>query len=122
MSEEKIAITSKPLARISSKDSEVLFRNIKNKPVQKAKNLLNQLLEQKKNIQGRYFTKASKEVLALIEDCEANAEAKGLDKDKLFVKTAQSSKSFGFMLPKSRYTHRGKRAKICQLKLELEER
>jgi len=122
MNEDKIAIASRPMARVSLKDSVVLFKHIQNKPVKKAKNLLNELLSEKKNIEGRYFTKASKEVLRLIEDCEANAEAKGLDTEKLFVRRTQANKTFGFMLPKSRWTHRGRRAKICELKLEIEER
>lgn len=122
MKEEKTVITSRPLAKISLKDSITLFKNVKNKPVAKAKTMLNELLSEKRKLEGRYFTKASKEILDLIEDCEVNAEAKGLDKEKLFVKNCTASKSFGFMLPKSRYSHRGKRAKICQLKLELEER
>jgi len=122
MKQEKIAKASRPLARVSLKDSVVLFKHIKNKPTGKAKILLNELISEKKNINGRYFTKASNEMLDLIEDCEANAEAKGLDTEKLFVRHGQTNKTFGFMLPKSRWSHRGKRAKICELKIELEER
>ncbi len=122
MKQEKIAITAKPLARTSLKDSALLFKHIRNKPVEKAKTLLNELISQKKSIDGKYFPKTSKEILDLIEDCEANAEAKGLSKERLFVRHAQANKTFRFYLPKSRFSHRGKRAKICELKLELEER
>jgi len=122
MKQDKTAIASRPLAKVSLKDSNTLFKHIRNKPVRKAKTLLNELILEKKNIQGRYFTKASKKILELIEDCEANAEAKGLDVERLFIKHAQANKSFKFMLPKSRWTHRGRKAKICGLKLELEER
>lgn len=122
MKQEKTAIASRPLARVSLKDSNVLFSHIRNKPTRKAKNLLNELLAEKRNIEGRYFTKASEEMLRLIEDCEANAEAKGLDTERLFIKTGQANKSFKFMLPKSRWSHRGRKAKICSLKIELEER
>ena len=122
MKQEKVAIASRPLARISLKDSVVLFRHIRNKPVVKAKNFLNELLKEKKNIDGRYFTKASGVILELIEDCESNAEAKGLDIGRLFIRHGQVNKTFGFMLPKSRWSHRGRDAKICQLKIEVEER
>ena len=121
MKQEKISIASRPLAKVSKKDSVVLFKHINNKSVKKAKTLLNELLEEKRSINGRYFTKASEEILNLIKDCEANAEAKGLDMEKLFVRHTQTNKTSGFMLPKSRWTHRGRRAKICELKLELEE-
>ena len=119
---EKIAVASRPLARVSLKDSATIFENIKNKPTRKAKNFLNELISRKRNLGGRYFTKASKEILSLIEECESNAESKGLDVDRLFVKSCTANKSFGFILPKSRWTHRGRRAKICSLKIELEER
>ncbi|PIV69411.1 MAG: hypothetical protein COS07_00850 [Candidatus Aenigmarchaeota archaeon CG01_land_8_20_14_3_00_37_9] len=110
------------MADVSLKDSNFLFKHIRNKQTDKAKTLLNELLLKKKSLEGRYFTKASKRIIELIESGESNAEAKGLDKEKLFIKHAQANKSFGFMLPKSRWSHRGRKAKICELKLELEER
>ena len=115
----KTATASNSTARISRKDSITLFKNIRRKPVRKAKRLLNDLLEEKRNIDGRYFTKASKEILGLIESAERNAEAKGLDTEKLLIKEAKAEHSFRFYLPKSRYSHRGKRAKICQLSMTL---
>jgi large subunit ribosomal protein L22 len=122
MNQEKTAVASRPIARVSLKDSVVLFRHIKNKPVSKAKNILNELLDEKSTINGRYFTNASREILDLIEECEANADSKGLDTNKLFVKKTRANKSFGFILPKSRWSHRGRKAKICSLKIELEEK
>jgi len=122
MKQEKTIISSRPLARVSLKDSNTIFQKIRNKPIKKSKTLLNQLLDQKINIDGRYFTKASKEILELIEDAEKNADAKGLNTDKLFVKQAVANKSFRYYLPKSRFSHRGRRAKICQLKIIIEER
>ncbi len=122
MKQERTAIASRPLARVSLKDSNTLFSRMRNKPVRKAKTLLEELIDRKKNISGKYYPKVSKEILRLIKDCEANAEAKGLNKNRLFVKHAQANKSFKFMLPKSRWTHRGREAKICSLKIELEER
>jgi len=119
---KKIAEASKPLARVSLKDSAVIFANIKNKSTKKAKQLLNDLLTQKKSIDGKYYTKASKEILTLVEDAEKNAEAKDLNVDKLFIKEAIVGKAFRFMLPKSRFSHRGRQAKICRLKMKVEER
>jgi len=118
----KTVTASRPTARVSLKDSNTIFKRIRNKPVKKVKTLLNDLISQKRNIEGRYFTKASKEILDLIESTEKSAEAQGLDTEKLFIKEAVANKSFRFYLPKSRWTHRGRRAKICQLKITLEER
>ncbi len=113
---------SKPNARVSMKDSILLFNQIRNKPVSKAKLLLNSLIEQKRNLNGRYYTLVSKEILGLLNDAEANAESLGLDTEKLFIKNASANKTFTFMLPKSRFSHRGRKAKISSLEVTLEER
>ena len=118
----KTAIARRPLARVSLKDSVVIFRQIKNKRVDKAKMFLNELIEQKKSLDGKYYTGACKEILDLLKSAESNAESLGLDTERLFIKRAVANKSFRFILPKSRWSHRGKKAKICQLEIELEER
>jgi ribosomal protein L22 len=118
----KTATASRPNARISIKDSVLILKNIRNKPVNKAKIFLQELIDEKKDIQGKHYTGASKEILSLVEEAETNAESLGLDTEKLFLKEAVANKSFTFMLPKSRYSHRGKKAKICQLNITVEER
>lgn len=119
---KKTVKASRPIARVSLKDSIVIFKQIRNKKLEKAKNLLNDLINQKRSLDGKYYTKTSKEILDLLESAQANAESLGLDTEKLFIKKAVANKSFRFMLPKSRWSHRGKKAKICQLEVELEER
>jgi len=113
---------SRPTARVSLRDSVLIFKNIRNKSVKKVKGLLNDMINQKRNLNGKHYTGASKEILSLIEEAENNAESLGLDTEKLFVKEAVANKAFTYMLPKSRWSHRGKRAKICQLKIIIEER
>ncbi len=118
----KTAISKNPNARTSLKDSIYVFNQIRNKPALKAKALLNDLIEEKKNLSGRYYKTSCREILTLLEDAEANAESLGLNTDKLFIKNAVAHKTFTFMLPKSRWSHRGKRAKLCKLEMILEER
>ena len=118
----KTTTASRPVARISLKDAILIFKNVRKKPVKKVKALLNDLINEKRNIQGKHFTGASKEILGLIKEAETNAESLGLDAEKLFLKEAVANKTFTYMLPKSRYSHRGKRAKLCQLKITVEER
>lgn len=118
----KTATASRSIARISLKDAVTILKNVRMKPVNKAKSLLNDLINEKRNIQGKHFTGASKEILSLIEEAETNAESLGLDTEKLFVKKAVANKTFTYILPKSRYSHRGKRAKLCQLEITVEER
>lgn len=115
----KTVSASRPNARVSLKDSVVIFKKIRNKPVKKVKMLLNDMINRKRDLNGKYYSGASKEILSLIEEAEGNAESLGLDTEKLFIKEAVADKAFTFMLPKSRWSHRGRRAKICQLKLVL---
>ena len=118
----QMATASKPTARVSLKDSVKILRNVRNKPVEKAKAFLNDLINQKRDIDGKYYTGACKAILELIEEAENNADSLGLGREKLFVKEAVANQTFRYMLPKSRYSHRGKKAKLCQLKINLEER
>ena len=118
----KTTTSSRPVARTSLKDSIFLFKQIRRKPLKKAKSLLNDLISQKRDLDGKYYTGSSKVILELLGDAEANAEAKGLDTEKLFIKEASANKTFRFMLPKSRWSHRGKKAKLSNLKITLEER
>lgn len=122
MMPKEFAVAKNPLARVSRKDSILLFKYIRNKSTARSKAFLQQLIDQKRNINGRYYPKASKEMVSLLEQAERNGEAKGLDPEKLFVKSAKANKIFRFYLPKSRFTHRGRLAKICNLEIEVEER
>ena len=113
----KTATASRPIARISLKDSITILKNVRKKPVNKVKTLLNDMINEKRNIRGKHYTGASKGILKLVEEAEANAEVLGMDTERLFIKEAVANKSFTYMLPKSRWSHRGKRAKLCQLKI-----
>lgn len=118
----KTAVSKNPMARASLKDSVYICSQIRNKPTSKAKALLNDLIEEKRSMSGRYYKTACKEILMVLDNAEANAESMGLNTDKLFVKNAVAHKTFTFMLPKSRWSHRGKRSKLCKLEMIVEER
>ena len=115
----KTTTASRPIAKISIRDSLKILKYVRNKPVIKAKAFLNGLISEKMNINKKHYTGASKEILALVEEAENNAESLDMDKDKLFIKEAVANQTFRYMLPKSRYSHRGRKAKLCQLKVTL---
>lgn len=119
---KKTATAKRSIARVSLRDSVRIFKNIRNKPVKKVKMFLNDLIKQKRDIDGKYYTGASKAILNLIEEVENNADSQGLDRERLFIKEAVANQSFRFMLPKSRWSHRGRKAKLCQLSITVEER
>ncbi len=71
--------------RISTKHSVQICAVIRNKTLARAKRLLNDLDTQKRNLEGKYHTKAVREFLNMLNSCEKNAEFLGLDNEKLFV-------------------------------------
>ncbi|MBU5689943.1 MAG: uL22 family ribosomal protein [Candidatus Aenigmatarchaeota archaeon] len=119
---DKTAKAKRTNARVSMKDANVIFKKLRRKKLEKAKAFLQRLIDKKEDIDGKYYTGACKVILELLEDVQANAEAKNLDTEKLFIKKLAANKSFTFVLPKSRITHRGRRAKMCHLEVEVEER
>jgi len=119
----KKTATAKSQPRISLKHSIEIAKEIRRKPVNKAINFLNNLIDKKVKLpNGRYHTKAAEEILNLIESAKANAEFKGLNIEKLFIKEFKTNKSFRFIKPKTRFRFRGRQAKICNLEITLEER
>ena len=71
--------------RISTKSAEVLCNVIRNKPLTRARRLLEGLVTGDRNLKGKYYSKTSKAMLNLLNSCEKNAEFKGLEIDRLFV-------------------------------------
>jgi large subunit ribosomal protein L22 len=109
-------------ARISLKHAIIICRNLKNKKIDKAKKFLNDLIERKISLDGKYYTGATKKILEVLENAEANAKEKNLNLERLFIKTAKADKGAGFVRPRSRARFRGRRIKSTNITIELEER
>ena len=109
-------------ARISLKHSLVLCKKLKGKRLDKAKKFLEDLIAQKVNINGKYYTKTAKNLLDLLKTSEANATQKGLNPEKLFIKQIKADKGLRFYRPRTRWHLRRERIKAVNLKVELEER
>jgi len=109
-------------ARISTKYSLVLSRELKNMQIDKAKDLLTGLVERKRNLKRKYFTLTAKKFLEILENAEANAKQKDLNLDRTFVKVAKANKAGKMMFPKSRSKFRGREAKSTNIEIVLEER
>jgi len=60
--------------------------------------------------------------LEILSYAEANANVKGLNTERLYVKSAKADKGRTFIRPKTRFKSRGRRAKSTNLKIILEER
>ncbi len=109
-------------ARISIKHSVVICRALRGKRLEKAKTLLQDMSLGKKDLDGKYYSKASRRLLELLNEGEANAVQKGMDASKLFITAARPSKARGFYRPRSRAKLRGREAKATNVEIVLEER
>ena len=85
--------------RISLKNSILLCKKIKGLKLSKAKKFLEDLINQKISIQGKYYTKTAKEILKILKEAEANAKYKNLDIEKLFIKIAKADKGEKIIRP-----------------------
>ncbi len=70
---------------ISTKDAVIVCRKIRGMKFEDAEKFLEDLLAQKRSIDGKYYTKTVREILKLLESCKANAENLGLDEEFLVV-------------------------------------
>ena len=61
--------------RISFKHSQMLADAVRNKNLAKAKNLLNEVLAEKKTIDGKVLPRATTAFLTLLKSAEANAKS-----------------------------------------------
>ena len=115
-------VIAKTTARVSLKDSIVLCKIIRNKRAERVKKLLQNLLDKKESINGKYYTKTTEKILELLEVAIANAKQKNMDEKKLFIKMAKADKGPTIVLPKSRAKFRGRKAKSTNLTIVLVEK
>ena len=106
--------------RISRKSSVLICKHLSKMKLEKGKKFLHNLIEEKENLKGKYYTNVAKELSGLLASAEANAEAKGLDLNKLQI-FASAHKGFTFWRPRNWKQRRTKR-KITNIQIVLEER
>lgn len=117
----KTAVAKTKNSRISLKHSITICRFLKNMKLSKARAFLENVLKGKESYNGKYYTSATKEFLSLLKAVEANAKKKGLNTDKLFIKTIKADKGETMYLPK-RAKFLPRRAKTTHLTVIVEER
>ena len=106
--------------RISTKDSVIVCKAISKMKYQRGKELLESLINKKRDLMGKYYTKSTNEILTILENAGNNAEVKGLDLDKLSI-NASAHKAFKLTTPR-RFKLRRKTAKNTNIQIILEER
>lgn len=71
--------------RISTKSSVKLSRFIRGKKLTVAKRFLDDMILERRNLNGKYYTKTVEQFSKLLNSCEKNADNIGLEKSRLFV-------------------------------------
>ncbi len=106
--------------RISKKNSVTVCKAITGLNLEKGKDLLERLIDQKQNLDGRYYTNIAKELSNLLKLAENNAEFKGLDTSRMLIH-ASAHKGFTFYRPR-RFKMRRMKRKATNIQIILEER
>ncbi len=106
--------------RISGKDSKILCGKISGKQLPKAKAFLERLLAEKQSLDGKYYTKASGEILELLKSAENNVEFKGLEAERMIV-SASAHTGFKFMRPR-RFKMRRQQRKVTNVQVVLQQK
>ncbi len=70
---------------LSKKKAAIVCQAIRGRQLEKAKRLLEGMIEEKRDLDGKYYTKTAKTILELLKSAEANADSKGLDTERLIV-------------------------------------
>ncbi|MCX6818120.1 MAG: hypothetical protein NTU57_04655 [Candidatus Aenigmarchaeota archaeon] len=84
---------------ISTKSSVIICRVISGMNLIKGKSLLDDLLNGKRNLEGKFYTNTTKEILSLLKSAESNAEFKGLDTTRMII-YASAHQGFTFYRPR----------------------
>ncbi len=106
--------------RISGKSSQILCSRITGRSLLRGRRLLNDLVARRRSLNGKYYTNTAKEMLELLGSAQTNAEAKGLDPEKLSIH-ASAHKGFTFWRNR-RFKMRRQKRKICNLQIVLMQR
>jgi ribosomal protein L22 len=107
---EKEVIASGLNLPISTKNSTIVCKKINKMDLEKAKKFLEDLIKEKRNINGKHFTKTSEHILEILLSAENNIEYKGLDKKNFKIKTISAERG------PTRMRRRRKRAFGAKLK------
>jgi len=118
----KIATASETGAPVSFRHSRIICGEIKGKKVDKAKKILEDISNGKRDLDGKYYTKTVNKILDIIKSAEANAKQKNLAVDRLFIKNATADKGEAMYRPKTRWNLRGRRQKSSNIKIVVEEK
>jgi len=117
---EKTARASASALRISRKNACAVCSSISGRQLPKARAMVEGLVSKERDIGGKYYTNASKEILDLLKSAQSNAENRGLDTERLIV-NASAHQGFGFFRPR-RFKMKRQKRKVTNIQIVLQEK
>ncbi|MEE9323178.1 MAG: uL22 family ribosomal protein [Candidatus Aenigmarchaeota archaeon] len=106
--------------RISTKSSVKVCKAISGMNILKGKWLLGDMIEGKRDLEGKYYTNTCKKILNIVKSAEMNAEFRGLDTNRLVI-FASAHKGFTFIRPR-RLKMRRTRRKMTNIQVVLQQK
>jgi len=106
---------------ISELNAAKVCKSINRKKFVDAKKTLENLLNEKISLRGKYFTKTANEILKLLNQLESNARNKKLDSDSLFL-FISAHKGPTMRRARRRWGKFGSRLKICHIQAVLSDK
>ncbi len=108
-------------ARVSVKNAKPVCRAVRGIYLERAKKFLEDVVKQRRNIGGKYYTKSTTEILNLIKSAEKNAEFKNLDLKNVYI--AHISALDGTRMLRRRHKNSlGMKLKTANLEIILKEK
>jgi len=105
---------------VSNRNSIKICRAITGKPLPKAKSFVERMVSGKGDLDGKYYTNASKEILNLLKSAEDNAEFRGLDAKRMIV-NASAHKGFAYYRPR-RFKMKRQTKKVTHIQIVCQEK
>ena len=106
--------------RVSTKSSITVCHAVSGMRLEKGKTFLQDILDQRRSISGKYYTNCTRSILDIIKSAEANAESKGLDTESMHILVTAHT-GFSFFRPRG-WKRRRESAKVTNLQIVLEAR
>jgi len=104
-------------AGVSLKSSKLVADAIRGRKLDKAVKLLEDMIDEKRNIRGRFYTKTADKFIELLKNAESNAKVVGMDAARLHVYVARASKGRTFFRPRSKLGRSGEKAKLSNIEI-----
>ena len=101
----------------SLKSSKLVADAIRGRKLDKAVKLLEDMIDEKRNIRGRFYTKTADKFIELLKNAESNAKVVGMDAARLHVYVARASKGRTFFRPRSKLGRSGEKAKLSNIEI-----